>query len=159
MDFLSAHKGLPKEQVEQMLRQVTTIAADVGLRYDFDAVRHTKTLLAHEALHFAKEHGTQLELVERLFSAYFEEGRHVGKVDELVALGSDVGLDADALRTALEDGTYTDAVAQDIAQVRAYGIQGVPFYVIGGKYGVSGAQRPEVFTRALEQVRSEASVR
>ncbi|WP_299278826.1 DsbA family oxidoreductase [uncultured Georgenia sp.] len=159
VDFLSAHKGLPKEQVEQMLRQVTTIAADVGLRYDFDAVRHTKTLLAHEALHFAKEHGTQLELVERLFSAYFEEGRHVGKVDELVALGSDVGLDADALRTALEDGTYTDAVAQDIAQARAYGIQGVPFYVIGGKYGVSGAQRPEVFTRALEQVRSEASVR
>ncbi|HLV05570.1 MAG TPA: DsbA family oxidoreductase [Actinomycetaceae bacterium] len=159
VDFLSAHKGLPKEQVEQMLRQVTTIAADVGLRYDFDAVRHTKTLLAHEALHFAKEHGTQLELVERLFSAYFEEGRHVGKVDELVALGSDVGLDADALRTALEDGTYTDAVAQDIAQARVYGIQGVPFYVIGGKYGVSGAQRPEVFTRALEQVRSEASVR
>ncbi len=159
VDFLSAHKGLPKEQVEQMLRQVTTIAADVGLRYDFDAVRHTKTLLAHEALHFAKEHGTQLELVERLFSAYFEEGRHVGKVDELVALGSDVGLDADALRTALEDGTYTDAVTQDIAQARAYGIQGVPFYVIGGKYGVSGAQRPEVFTRALEQVRSEASVR
>lgn len=159
VDFLSAHKGLPKEQVEQMLRQVTTIAADVGLRYDFDAVRHTKTLLAHEALQFAKEHGTQLELVERLFSAYFEEGRHVGKVDELVALGSDVGLDADALRTALEDGTYTDAVAQDIAQARAYGIQGVPFYVIGGKYGVSGAQRPEVFTRALEQVRSEASVR
>ncbi len=159
VDFLSAHKGLPKEQVEQMLRQVTTIAADVGLRYDFDAVRHTKTLLAHEALHFAKEHGTQLELVERLFSAYFEEGRHVGKVDELVALGSDVGLDADALRTALEDGTYTDAVAQDIAQARAYGIQGVPFYVIGGKYGVSGAQRPEVFTRALELVRSEASVR
>lgn len=159
VDFLSAHKGLPKEQVEQMLRQVTTIAADVGLRYDFDAVRHTKTLLAHEALHFAKEHGTQLELVEGLFSAYFEEGRHVGKVDELVALGSDVGLDADALRTALEDGTYTDAVAQDIAQARAYGIQGVPFYVIGGKYGVSGAQRPEVFTRALEQVRSEASVR
>lgn len=159
VDFLSAHKGLPKEQVEQMLRQVTTIAADVGLRYDFDAVRHTKTLLAHEALHFAKEHGTQLELVERLFSAYFEEGRHVGKVDELVALGSDVGLDADALRTALEDGTYTDAVAQDIAQARAYGIQGVPFYVIGGKHGVSGAQRPEVFTRALEQVRSEASVR
>src|SRR5690606_33096803 len=70
VDFLSAHKGMPKEQVEQMLRQVTTIARDVGLRYDFDAVRHTKTLLAHEALHFAKEHGKQLELVERLFAAY-----------------------------------------------------------------------------------------
>ncbi len=155
-DFLSAHKGMPKEQVEQMLRQVTTIAADVGLRYDFDAVRHTKTLLAHQALHFAKAQGKQLELVERLFAAYFEEGRHVGRVDELVALGAEVGLDADALRTALEEGSYADAVTADIAQARAYGIQGVPFYVIGGKYGVSGAQRPEVFTQALQQVRSEA---
>ena len=155
-DFLSAHKGMAKEQVEQMLRQVTTIAADVGLRYDFDAVRHTKTLLAHQALHFAKAQGKQLELVERLFAAYFEEGRHVGRVDELVALGAEVGLDADALRTALEEGSYADAVTADIAQARAYGIQGVPFYVIGGKYGVSGAQRPEVFTQALQQVRSEA---
>ncbi len=159
VDFLSAHKGMPKEQVEQMLRQVTTIARDVGLNYDFDAVRHTKTLLAHQALHFAKEHGRQLELVDRLFAAYFEEGRHVGRVDELVALGTEAGLDADALRAALEEGTYADAVTADIAQARAYGIQGVPFYVIGGKYGVSGAQRPEVFTQALEQVRAEAVAR
>jgi len=159
VDFLSAHKGMPKEQVEQMLRQVTTIARDVGLDYDFDAVCHTKTLLAHQALHFAKEHGRQLELVERLFAAYFEEGRHVGRVDELVALGAEAGLDGDALRAALEEGTYADAVTADIAQARAYGIQGVPFYVIGGKYGVSGAQRPEVFTQALEQVRAEAVAR
>src|SRR5699024_8531837 len=86
VDFLASHKGMPSEQVEQMLRQVTTIAGDVGLSYDFDRVRHTKTLLAHQALHFAKAHGKQLELVERLFAAYFEEGRHVGRIDELVAL-------------------------------------------------------------------------
>lgn len=156
VDFLATHKGMPREQVEQMLRQVTTIAADVGLDYDFDAVRQTKTLHAHEALHFAKAHGKQLELVERLFKAYFEEGRHVGRIDELVELGTEAGLDAAELRDALENGTYADAVAGDIAQARAYGIQGVPFYVIGGKYGVSGAQRPEVFTQALEQVRSES---
>ncbi len=156
VDFLAQHKGMPREQVDQMLRQVTTIASDVGLDYDFDSVRQTKTLLAHQALHFAREHGMQLELVERLFAAYFEEGRHVGKVDELVALGAEVGLEPDALRAALDKGTYAAAVQADIAQARAYGIQGVPFYVIGGKYGVSGAQRPEVFTQALEQVRAEA---
>ncbi|HLT85482.1 MAG TPA: DsbA family oxidoreductase [Phototrophicaceae bacterium] len=155
VDFLAAHKGMPRDQVEQMLRQVTTIAADVGLDYDFDAVRQTRTLLAHEALHFAKEQGKQLELVERLFEAHFVEGRHVGKVDELVELGTEAGVDGPALRDALENGVYADAVGADIAQARAYGIQGVPFYVIGGKYGVSGAQRPEVFTQALEQVRAE----
>lgn len=158
-DFLSGHKGMPKKDVEQMLRQVTTVARDVGLQYDFDSVQHTKTLLAHQALHFAKENDKQLELVERLFAAYFEEGRHVGKVEELVTLGREVGLNADGLRSALDSGTYASAVEADIAQARAYGIQGVPFYVIGGKYGVSGAQRPEIFTQALEQVRSEAVLR
>ena len=155
VDFLSAHKGMAPEQVEQMLSQVTTIAADVGLDYDFAAVRQTRTLLAHEALHAARAQGRQLDLVERLFAAYFEEGRHVGSVDELVALGTEAGLDGHALRDALEHGTYSDAVAQDISQAREYGIQGVPFYVIGGRYGVSGAQQPEVFTQALAQVRSE----
>ena len=154
-DFLAGHKGMPLEQVEQMHRQVTAIAKDVGLNYDFDSVRQTKTLLAHQALHFAKEHGKQLELVERLFQAHFEEGQHVGKVEQLVSLGAEVGLDAEELRTALEDARYAEAVSADLAQARAYGIQGVPFYVIGGKYGVSGAQRPEVFTQALTQVREE----
>ena len=154
-DFLSQHKGMPREQVEQMLQQVTAIAAEVGLEYDVDSVHQTKTLLAHQALHHAREQGRQLELVERLFEAYFVEGRHVGRVEELVALGAEAGLDAGTLRTALEEGTHADAVAADIAQARAYGIQGVPFFVIGGKYGVSGAQQPAVFTQALEQVRSE----
>ena len=154
-DFLAGHKGMPLEQVEQMHRQVTAIAKDVGLNYDFDSVRQTKTLLAHQALHFAKEHGKQLELVERLFQAHFEEGQHVGKVEQLVTLGVEVGLDAEELRAALEDARHAEAVSTDLAQARAYGIQGVPFYVIGGKYGVSGAQRPEVFTQALTQVREE----
>ena len=155
VDFLADHKGMGRAQVEQMLAQVTTIANDLGLDYDFDTVHQTKTLLAHQALHFAKEHGKQDALVERLFAAYFEEGRHVGKLDELVALGTEAGLDADALRAALEDGRHAEAVSADIAQARAYGIQGVPFFVIDGRYGVSGAQPPEVFTQAIEQVRSE----
>src|SRR5690554_451056 len=72
VDFLSAHKGLPIEQVEQMLAQVGQVAESVGLSYDFSAVRQTKTLKAHEALHHARARGKQLELVERIFAAYFE---------------------------------------------------------------------------------------
>ncbi|MGC0144357.1 MULTISPECIES: DsbA family oxidoreductase [unclassified Pseudactinotalea] len=154
-DFLASHKGMDVTQVEQMLRQVTAVAADVGLDYDFDSVQHTKTLLAHQALHYAKAHGRQLDLVERLFAAYFEQGRHVGRADELADLGADVGLDREEMLAALEAGTYTGAVDADIAQARAYGIQGVPFFVVDGRYGISGAQKPEVFTQALEQVRSE----
>ncbi|MBD1272308.1 DsbA family oxidoreductase [Aeromicrobium tamlense] len=157
VDFLAHHKGMDAGQVEQMLTQMTALAADEGLSYDFEALRHTKTLLAHQALHFAKEHGKQIELKERLLSAYFEQGRHVGRVDELVALGAEVGLDADALREALESGRHADDVEADIAQARAYGISGVPFFVFDGRLGVSGAQAPETFRQVLDRAVAEAS--
>ncbi|ANY22014.1 DsbA family oxidoreductase [Gordonia terrae] len=159
VDFLVRHKGMPAQQVEGMLEQVTGIAAEVGLDYDFDSLQHTKTLKAHEALHFAKERGRQLDLVERLFKAYFEEGRHVGRPDELADLAADIGLDRDEVIAALDSGAYAPAVAADIDQARAYGISGVPFFVISGKYGVSGAQAPEIFTQALDKVHAEAGDR
>jgi predicted DsbA family dithiol-disulfide isomerase len=152
VDFLAHHKGMAAEQVEQMLGQMTQLAAAEGLEYHFDTVRHTKTLKAHELLHLAKAHGKQVELKERRLRAYFVEGRHVGRVDELVALAAEVGLDADEARAALESGTYADDVAADIEQARAYGIQGVPFFVFDERYGVSGAQSPETFTSVFEQV-------
>lgn len=153
--YLSQHKGISPEQAQQMLERVTGVAADAGLQYRFDLLQHTNTVKAHELLHFAKENGRQLELAERLMSAYFTEGRHLGRDDELVALAADAGLDADAARTALAEGRYRDAVRADQAQAAAYGINGVPFFVIDGKYGVSGAQPAEAFAQIVRQVWAE----
>ncbi|MFT4125654.1 MAG: DsbA family oxidoreductase [Gordonia sp. (in: high G+C Gram-positive bacteria)] len=155
VDFLARHKGLGDAQVRQMLDQVTAIAAQAGLAYDFGAVRHTKTLAAHELLHFAKAQGRQLEMAERLFSAYFTEGRHVGRVADLADLAADVGLDRDAVAAALESGEFADAVSADIAQAGRYGINSVPFFVLDGRFGIAGAQPPEVFAEALQRAASE----
>ncbi len=151
IDFLVRHKGLPGGQVEQMLRRMAGLGAEEGLRYDFAALRHTKTLLAHQAIHHAKAKGRQVELVERLFQAYFEQGRHVGRAEELADLGEEAGLDGAELREALAEGTYEKAVAEDIALARDLGINGVPFYVLDGRYGVSGAQSSDFFLAALGQ--------
>ncbi|NLF04891.1 MAG: DsbA family oxidoreductase [Actinomycetales bacterium] len=155
VDFLARHKGIPEDQVHQMLERVTGIAASVGLDYDFSAVRHTKTLKAHQLLHLAKSRGLQLEMSERLFRAYFVEGRHVGHDADLADLAAEVGLDRDEVLAALADERFAGDVDADIAQARAYGITGVPFYVLEGRYGVSGAQDPEVFANALRQVAQE----
>ena len=151
VDFLAHHKGMDAAQVKQMLEQVTEMAKTEGLAYDFDSLKHTKTLLAHEALHHAKSLGLQAELKERLLSAYFEQGRHVGRVDELVSLAAEVGIDPAQMRDALESHRWAAAVQDDIAQARAYGINGVPFFVFNGKLGVSGAQTPETFAQVLDQ--------
>jgi len=155
IEFLAGHKGMPADQVRQMLDRVTGVAAQAGLDYDFDNLKHTNTVKAHELLHFAKEQGKQREMKERLMAAYFTEGRHVGRIDDLVALAEEVGLDAAAARDALESGRYLQAVRDDQAQAASYGINGVPFFVIDGKYGVSGAQPPEAFAQIARQVWDE----
>ncbi|MGO2746268.1 DsbA family oxidoreductase [Microbacterium sp.] len=155
IDFLAGHKGMPREQVTQMLDNVTGVAKNAGLEYRFDLLKHTNTVKAHELLHHAKAEGLQHAMEERLMSAYFTEGKHVGRVDDLVDLAVEVGLDADGTRDALDNDKYLPAVRQDQAQARAYGIQGVPFFVVDGQYGISGAQPPEAFANVLRDLWSK----
>lgn len=156
MDYLADRKGLARDDVERMLAQVTTIARGVGLSYDFDNVHQTNTGKAHELLHFAKAHGAQTHVKELLLSAYFEKGKHLGKIDELVNIASLAGLDAEEARVALENSTYRADVEADVAQAAAYGISGVPFFVLNGKFGISGAQNSDVFASALAEAAEAA---
>ncbi|WP_317229452.1 DsbA family oxidoreductase [Clavibacter sp. MX14-G9D] len=149
VDFLAGHKGIPAERVRTMLADMTQLAAAEGLAYDYDALQHTNTVLAHELLHHARTRGRQLEMVERLLAAYFTEGRHVGRVPDLVALAVEAGLDADEARESLESHRHLADVRADQAQAVAYGISGVPFFVIDERFGISGAQDPSVFASAL----------
>jgi predicted DsbA family dithiol-disulfide isomerase len=155
VDFLVQHKGMPAAQVEQMLGQMTDLAATEGLAYDFGALQHTNTVKAHELLHFAKSKGRQLDMSERLFAAYFEEGRHVGRIDDLADLAAEIGLDRDEAHAALTAGTHLAAVAADKAQAIAYGISGVPFFVVDGRFGVSGAQDPSAILQVLQKAAEE----
>lgn len=155
VDYLSQHKGISPDQAREMLDRVTGVAAEAGLAYRFDILQHTNTVKAHELLHFAKENGKQLELAEVLMSAYFLEGKHVGRDDDLVALAVEVGLDEDAAREALSSQRFRAAVRADQEQARQFGITGVPFFVIDGKYGVSGAQPVEAFSQIARQVWGE----
>ncbi len=155
LDFLAGHKGMQPDQVGEMLERVSGIAKQVGLDYDFDALKHTNTVKAHELIHYAKAHGRQLAATERLMKAYFIEGGHVGRVEDLADLAAEIGLDrADVVRSLTEEEYLTD-VRADQALAREYGIQGVPFFVVDGKYGVSGAQEAATFSQVLEQVWTE----
>ena len=158
VDYLSQRKGIPAEQVVQMLTNVTAIAASVGLDYDYDHVHQTNTVKAHELIHFAKAQGRQLDMKERLLKAYFVDGRHVGRIEDLADLAAEIGLDRGEVVRVLTDETYLDDVKADVAQAVEYGIQGVPFFVIDGTYGVSGAQDATTFAQLLEQVRTEREV-
>ncbi|AWB86592.1 DsbA family oxidoreductase [Mycetocola zhujimingii] len=152
VDFLSSHKGMPAEQVRGLLDNVSSIAKATGLDYNYDILKHTNTVKAHQLLHYAKAHGKQLETKERLLKAYFTEGRHVGRIEDLADLAAEIGLDRDDVVRSLTADEYLGDVRADQAQGHEYGIQGVPFFVIDGKYGVSGAQEAAAFAQILDQV-------
>ena len=154
-DYLAQRKGLPMAQVEQMLERVTGIAKSVGLDYDYDHVHQTNTVISHELIHFAKSKGRQIEMKERLLKAYFVNGEHVGRIPDLVEIAAELGFDRAEVTEALESHRFLPDVKADVALAQEYGIQGVPFFVIDGKYGVSGAQEAEAFAKVLAQVATE----
>jgi predicted DsbA family dithiol-disulfide isomerase len=86
---------------------------------------------------------------ERLLAAYFTEGKPIGNQDTLVELATEVGIDAERARTMLADGSFGDQVREDEREATELGITGVPFFVINRRYGVSGAQPPELMLKAL----------
>jgi len=155
VDYLSQRKGIPVDQVHEMLARVTGIASSVGLDYDYDHVHQTNTVIAHELIHFAKSKGRQLDMKERLLEAYFIKGEHVGRIEDLADIAAEIGFDRAEVVAALESHEFLADVKQDVALAQEYGIQGVPFFVIDGKYGVSGAQEADVFANVLTQVKTE----
>ena len=153
--FLSERKGLAMPQVEEMLTRVTDIATSLGLDYDYEHIHQTNTVKAHELLHYAKARGRQLEMKERLLDAYFVKTEHVGRIEDLADIAASIGFDRDEVVSVLESSEYLPAVKADMEVAMQYGIQGVPFFVIDGKYGVSGAQESETFANVLSQVLTE----
>ncbi|MBB5234841.1 DsbA family oxidoreductase [Deinococcus budaensis] len=153
--ILARKYGGGEAGAQQMLDSMTVTAAGEGLDYHFERLQPTNTFQAHQVIHLAAGRGLQDQLKERLLRAFFVEGEFLGDPETLVRLASEVGLDAGEVRTALASGEYAQAVRQDEAQAQALGISGVPFFVLGGKYGVSGAQSPEVLRGALAQLWQE----
>jgi predicted DsbA family dithiol-disulfide isomerase len=143
------------EQGKQMNDYMAGAAAEVGLHYDFDRMIPTNTFLAHRFLHLAAAHGLQDAAEERVFAAYFLEGKNVGDLGTLAQLGAELGLDAAQVTRTLQTDAYTEQVRLDEYEAQQVGVRGVPFFVFNDKYAVSGAQPAELFLEVLEKVRSE----
>lgn len=147
--------GMSREQAMERTRGVRERAAGLGLQYDFDKTIVGSSFLAHRLLQFAKVHGHGDAMKERLLKAYFTEGRHLADTPTLVALAKEVGLDAEEVAAMLNTEAYTEAVRNDEAEARRFGISGVPFFLLDRRLAVSGAQAEETFLRALEQAWAE----
>jgi predicted DsbA family dithiol-disulfide isomerase len=154
---LAAKFRRPPAEIEQMLDRVTAMAAAEGLDFRFDLNRGGNSFDAHRLLHLAKARGRQDDLKERFDRGTFTEGLAVSDHDELTKLAVEIGLDETEVREVLASDRYAADVRADQERARALGISGVPFFVIDGKYGVSGAQPADLFLEGLTQAWGERS--
>ena len=143
---------------EIMARMKETGAAE-GIAFDAPpGARSPNTLSAHVLLYWASRMAgvDQNLLAEKLFAAHPVRGEDVGDPCVLAGIASEVGMNAAEVLNALRDGTDEDTVRGLIGQAQQAGISGVPFFIIGGQHGLSGAQPPEELLQALDEVAAGA---
>lgn len=153
--MLSRKYGLSLEQAKERTRGVRERAAGLGLDYDFDKTIVGSSFDAHRLLQYAKSQGKGDAMKERLFRAYFTEGKHIADRATLIALAGEAGLDEAGARSALEGTAWTEQVRADEQEARQLSISGVPFFVFDRRFAVSGAQSNAVFQQALEKAWAE----
>ncbi len=143
------------ERAQSMFAHVSQVGAKAGIDLKFENIATAaNTIEAHRLILFARDKGKEWETTESLFSAYFTEGRNLNDTEHLVEIATRVGLDEAEVRAYLTSGENADEVLQSQQTAAELGIQGVPFFVIDGKYGISGAQPVEVFLQALDMIQA-----
>jgi predicted DsbA family dithiol-disulfide isomerase len=152
---LAKKYGSSVRDAESRIARLTEQARADGIPMDFERIQPGNTFDAHRVLQLALEHGRQDELKERFLRGYLCEGEAIGEPEVLIRLAAEVGLDADRVRATLASDAFSSEVRAEEAQARELGIQGVPFFVLGGRYAVSGAQPAELLLQALNQARQE----
>jgi predicted DsbA family dithiol-disulfide isomerase len=152
---LAAKYGMSVEDARARHAQLEQLAAEEGLEYHLDRTRGGNSFDAHRLHQLAIERGLGDALMERLMRAYFTEGLATGDRDVLLQLAAEAGLDPDEARAVLDSDRYADAVRTDEAVAQRIGIHGVPFFVLGRRFGVSGAQTADIMLQALAKVWDE----
>jgi predicted DsbA family dithiol-disulfide isomerase len=151
-DYLTTKFGSP-ERYSGIAQRVSQAAEAEGLVYAMDKIaRQPNTVDAHRLIRWAGGIGKAAEMKQRLMDLYFTEGADLSNRAVLVQAAADVGLDPEDVREALASDQDVEAVAQEARQAKEAGIEGVPCFIFGGKYAVSGAQAPEYLAAAIERM-------
>lgn len=153
--MLVSKYGGTRDDAKGRVAGVVQRAKTVGLDYQMDKAIMGSSFHAHRLIQFAKTKGKGAEAEERLFRAYFMEGKHIADRSVLAQLATEIGLDKAEAEKVLAATTYTDAVRSDEREAQQLGVRGVPFFALDRKYGVNGAQSSEHFLQALRQAWAE----
>ena len=156
-EYLTTKFGSP-ERYKGIAQRVQAAAAAEGLVYAVDSIsRQPNTRDAHRLIRWAEGIGKAPDMKQRLMDLYFTEGADLSNEAVLVQAAADVGLDPEDVRAALDSDKDIAEIEQEVNAAKEAGIQGVPCFILDGKYAISGAQEPEALAQAIQQVSAQAA--
>ena len=151
-ELLARKYAASPQQAAAMIARVTDVAREVGLEYHLDHASPGNTFDAHRLLHFAVLRQLGEKATGRIMHGYFCEGLVIGDRKVLARLAPEFGVSEKEIVKMLESDAFSEEVRADEARARELSISGVPFFLIEGEIGISGAQPVEIFVEALQKV-------
>ena len=152
--FAKGH-GTTVAQAKDRFKMFTENAKSVGLTYNYDIIQMTNTFDAHQIAKWANQFGKEDEVTNRFMKAYFTDGKNLADHEVLASLAAEVGLNEKEALKVLKENSFKNQVLAEQTEARQIGVQGVPFFVLNRKYGISGAQQQEYFLQALNKIWEE----
>ena len=149
IQYLSEKKGYPIAQIEAMCDQLEYQGKSYGIEYNFDSAKTVNTYDMHRLLQWSKKMNKSNELKEAFIHAYFSEGIDLSKHENILAIIVKSGLNYEDAKVILSSNQFSDEVTNNITEAKRFGIRGVPFFLINGDKGISGAQDDSVFEKVI----------
>jgi predicted DsbA family dithiol-disulfide isomerase len=151
-EHLATKYRINKAKVAEMQANVCSIADGEGLCYDLENTLSGNTADAHRLILWAETIGRDDDLLEALYSAYFEKSKPVFSHDDLLAITDEIGINRNDASALLQSDEFMERVREDQALASSLGANGVPFYVVDMKFGISGAQPQEIFDQIFAEI-------
>ena len=156
-EYFAKAKGVTIERAKAMHEGAAMAGKEAGIDFNFDDSKVANSYKAHLLIQLSKTKNLANEMEEALFEAQFLDGKNIDDEETLIQLAKSIGITEDEAKNALQSDELGYLVKQDMQLASQLGINAVPFFVINDKYGISGAQQPELFLEALEKTWEEFS--
>ena len=142
-----------EQQLQAIHQRFRDIARQSGVQMDPDTPKRIpNTLNAHRLIHWAGLEGRQAFAVAALMRAYWVEGRDIGNAGVLADIAAGIGMDRVVAARLLATDADLDTVRAREAHARARGVNAVPTFLIANTYVVSGAQSPDMWGKAIDEI-------